>query len=395
MTRYQDSGALGGQAEDLKRFAGEVFTKKRENVFILCGESVRRPLRVPQSPAGSPRPDDVQTAGLETTPFINDSGSELYRNALATDMAREAVRLIVPSTVIGSIATDSPAVFLHEALSRSPLVANLESILWNERGRGPLTIGELARALWETSDTGAVRATASLLQLCARARCTASDMPLIPHKLHLLVRAPSTISACLNRDCAASGPRMPNGGELIAEAAERCPTCGSALLTLSRCSTCGESLLAGVRRIASNTLHPRHRWNDDPPEGTTYLFCRPSTEQPGFQFDLDTARCESEPQSIAMQELKACPNCGTDSADFEGMRVPDALMLPVVAEGLLYDMPVIGSETRKWLPASGRRLLVFSGSRREAARLGPLLTHQHESQMSRAMITRHAFSRRI
>src|SRR5689334_21839322 len=61
-------------------------------------------------------------------------------------------------------------------------------------------------------------------------------------------------------------------------------------------------------------------------------------------------------------------------------------MLPVAAESLLATMPVSNASDRQWLPARGRRLLVFSDSRREAARLGPLLTTQHEAQMRRVVI---------
>ena len=49
-------------------------------------------------------------------------------------------------------------------------------------------------------------------------------------------------------------------------------------------------------------------------------------------------------------------------------------------------MPPVPREERSWLPARGRRLLVFSDSRREAARLGPTLTRQHEIQLGRALI---------
>lgn len=43
-------------------------------------------------------------------------------------------------------------------------------------------------------------------------------------------------------------------------------------------------------------------------------------------------------------------------------------------------------ENREWKPGKGRRLLCFSDSRREAARLGPLLSRQHEIQLIRAAI---------
>jgi len=41
-----------------------------------------------------------------------------------------------------------------------------------------------------------------------------------------------------------------------------------------------------------------------------------------------------------------------------------------------------------WLPAGGRRMLTFSDSRAEAARLGPRLTQQHETQIVRSALAR-------
>ena len=49
-------------------------------------------------------------------------------------------------------------------------------------------------------------------------------------------------------------------------------------------------------------------------------------------------------------------------------------------------MPEYPDENRVWKPARGRRLLVFSDSRAEAARLGPRLTRQHELQVFRAAV---------
>ena len=58
----------------------------------------------------------------------------------------------------------------------------------------------------------------------------------------------------------------------------------------------------------------------------------------------------------------------------------------MTAETVLYGMPVYPGESREWKPGKGRRLLCFSDSRREAARLGPLLTSQHETWVVRAAI---------
>src|SRR5262249_53766054 len=54
----------------------------------------------------------------------------------------------------------------------------------------------------------------------------------------------------------------------------------------------------------------------------------------------------------------------------------------------LTELPEYPSVESCWLPARGRRLLAFSDSRQEAARLGPRLTKQHELQLFRAIIAK-------
>jgi hypothetical protein len=96
---------------------------------------------------------------------------------------------------------------------------------------------------------------------------------------------------------------------------------------------------------------------------------------------------------------QACPNCATgwgaspDDADeddrdlqIQPLRGAERLALSVATETVLYGMPVYPDASRDWKPGKGRRLLCFSDSRREAARLGPLLTSQHEIWVIRSAI---------
>ena len=62
------------------------------------------------------------------------------------------------------------------------------------------------------------------------------------------------------------------------------------------------------------------------------------------------------------------------------------LQLSVITEGALAEMPPYPGDSKQWKPAEGRRLLVFSDSRREAATLGPSLTGNHERQLYRALV---------
>ena len=90
-----------------------------------------------------------------------------------------------------------------------------------------------------------------------------------------------------------------------------------------------------------------------------------------------------------MNHLSECPNCRTDRDAIRPFSSGTPLTLSIVTETLLSEMPefpAVGQGSNDWLPAGGRRLLAFSDSRREAARLGVLLTNQHEQQLVRSAI---------
>jgi DEAD/DEAH box helicase domain-containing protein len=151
-------------------------------------------------------------------------------------------------------------------------------------------------------------------------------------------------------------------------------------------SRCGQDVIAGSRR-SDNSLHPLARLSNKLVASSKDLFFRTSASGRSH-FNLRTRDLEEGVDSVQMEQLIECPQCGASVEAFRPLSLLDALVVPVVAETLHASVPVVADHSRAWLPAKGRRILAFSDSRNKAARLGPLLTRSHEIQMSRALIDR-------
>jgi hypothetical protein len=374
------SATLGG---DVREFAAKLFSKGIENVHWVRGEAVRPPLPPPSFPDLPCHPESIQLDDLESAVFIDDKG--LVADAALAELARRVVAPLVSAEAIrNTIAETAPARVLYQALGSSPIIASLEDALWRSRTNGILRLRDLSLEVWGQDDQQSVRATAKLLQLGSRARANANELPLIPHKLHLMARAPVTVSVCMSPRCNTSENRFPGAGRVTTEATDRCQDCGSATLTLCRCGRCGESMFAGIRR-EDNTLNLRPRWRSGEQGAERYWYAQFADED-GTPFDLASRLCEESDDNIFLHRVEECPNCSADTEVFAPVGFGDGLALPLVAETIVTAMPPTAGANAEWLPARGRRLLVFSDSRREAARLGPVLTRQHEIQLGRALI---------
>ena len=373
------SATLGGEVAE---FGAKLFGKALDRIKVIRGKLVRQPLAEMDSPQVAPEPEDIRIEDLESAPFVNESG--LVRDPAACEAARRILRKIVGHQTLATSQPEAvPARLLHFALRKSPLIAKLEDALWTANSACLAKLSDLSQAVWCRTDDAALNATAALLQLGSRARTEAADLPLLPHKLHVLIRAPTTVSVCLNTHC--TSPHKPwNGiGGVLAEAVDRCPFCNRATLTLCRCERCGEALFAAIKQ--NNSLLPRARWRSDIADEISYWYARLGTED-DTPFDLRTGDCDEGSETVYLEPVDRCPNCESDVSAFLPIGFHDALALSLLVETLFLHLPIFPEPRKDWLPARGRRLLVFSDSRREAARLGPVLTRQHEYQLGRAAI---------
>jgi hypothetical protein len=386
------SATLGGSDADLISFASDLFSKGRALTARIEGKTARRELPVVQQRARPLNPKMLVefVDALRLRPML-DHRSLLEEPDLCALVSDYAAKILDSSPLLDGGET-RPARLLASLLRQMPELGEIDELFWeNHLSRSVIPLAKVVEKLWGQQSVDATRATIALLQLGAQGRDRLEELPILPHKLHLLVRAPGEVSVCLNSGCVGDGPRMPGHGALTLDGGQQCACCGTRLLTLARCSRCGEDLVAGVmprgelypvgqvqraRRSSSRESHP-----NDP------RFFHVSTQGTVF-FDMRTGGLEFDPSeyAVALQPADTCPNCGAEDDYFRTMQLSDGLVLPVVAETLLAALPVMPAPQRGWLPAGGRRLLAFSDSRARAARLGPMLTRSHEIQMGRAVI---------
>lgn len=196
------SATLGNDdEEEVRRFASKIFSKDKSLIRWQKGETIRTPLPDEESPTVPAQTADViATSALEDRIFLQDD--VLIQDVNLADSVRVYAKPLVSQGVLdGVVHENRPARVLYEAMARMPLVAKLEKFLWEHRSESVIPLSTLAVELWSSGDEQALKATAILLQMGMRARLRGAELPLLPHKLHLLARAPRTVSACLNPKC--------------------------------------------------------------------------------------------------------------------------------------------------------------------------------------------------
>jgi DEAD/DEAH box helicase domain-containing protein len=394
------SATLGGTPEKLREFIAKLFSKKSGLVWPIAGEPHKREL--PQVDLiGPARAAQVSVAALEPLALVDTENARLRSDESGVEAVLQCVHpLVSAATLKENVSESIPARLLHRLLGRSELVHLLDDFFWTQRTlnkRTVLPLQEAAKQLFPAdSPIDAEQAATALLQMCARAREDFNSLPLIPHKLHLQVRAPGHFSVCINPRCLADRARCVDGaGLLIPDLADICPECQAATLTLALCGRCHEWVLAGV--LSGESIRLRSRWpvsqtDDETPRDKQSVFLKPSQDAVAadYHLDINTRSISPSESSIAyFIHCEVCPNCEARKDIFEPMQLPDTLTLPAVAESVLAAMPPNSEPMmRSMLPAGGRQLLAFSDSRRQAARLGPHLTYQHELLLGRVVMSR-------
>jgi hypothetical protein len=413
ITHIATSATLGGTQDDLRRFAATVFSLPTELVEVIEGTKAELPgslalpvARVPD-PRGLAKQSGIELVTLTTDGEFAppDDGTMLrLKKVMAIMLPEDAISFA--EAAAGRVAGP----FLKRSLERVPVVRHLMELVY---GAELLSIQELAQQLWSDHGDAEMEATTLLLRLASAARLGPAESPLVPHRLHFLVRAAQGLSACLSPTC--SGPtRLRVGGIGCLQAPrDRCVFCNSVSLPVHRCKACGQWALAGFETddgrlesayFAESSKRRYYLVTAATEKSLGSVVVNTETGEYGTELGtrLFRAPCPehgtvcNDPSKCMQQK---CPHCdtnwgpGVETDDEDGrdlkiqpLRGGERLAVGVTAETVLFGMPVYPGESRDWKPGRGRRLLCFSDSRREAARLGPLLTSQHETWVIRAAI---------
>ena len=307
-------------------------------------------------------------------------------------------------------------VALHQLLSDN------EDLRWvrARTARNATSLSELAEECWPSDAEQAFqeRATAGLLAAGSFARPMAlpDTPPILSMRIHAFFRGVPGFWACLNPNC----PEVPGPyrgerpvGKIYSDPRLWCSErCGSRVLELFSCRKCGLLFVGGIPDSGAGSLWP---WSDDfsgevkdlddyqifgverPHDGyashhrsvKTTLPCGPRNRYARSTFGVNPTEDDDNGHE-ASPFPKRCPRCQNyRSPDgrreiIEPLRTRGPRSISVVMEDTLRVQPDIGGPNG----AGGRKALVFSDSRQDAAQLAGDLRRDHKYDVFRQLLYR-------
>lgn len=334
-------------------------------------------------------------------------------------------------------------------VAEAALLPNALVGAFDPKTRRPLLLDEIAEGLFPPSATGLdVAGRAKALRGLIISVVEGSDgegSPLLPVRGHLFFRNIRGAWACSDSECPAVPQRWKSPerkiGKLFIQPQLQCtPECGARVLELLYCEFCGEALLGGYRRSQGDGL-ASHEYllpespdlellPDLPQSGRThdrYVVYWPSADPPvdakpwkidGAEFAFKPAvyepkigRLKRRPAGAAgrvlsvkpptgdAQPLNAlptrCPRCGEDTElprEWQGQKLSleRRLRSPVRTMGTGFEKvsQVLADAQARLIRDSGAepKLVVFSDSRQDAAKLSTGLEVSHYQDLVRQII---------
>jgi len=307
----------------------------------------------------------------------------------------------------------------------------------------PFTLERAASELFGGASDAERAAARGLIRALIHARVLGAEpgsmVAPLPLRIHFFFHNAGRIWACTNPDCSGRTGTTPAGldsppvGRMFAEPTPRCSSCGSRVLELLYCQPCGEIFLGGYKKVDANSsnawfLSPDYPNLDQVPDRSAslarkfgeYLVFWPANGraifrsnragpqwtwlngdhkwQPAALATID-GRLTYEVQSRAAQPQESvgfafnctdddanafptkCPHCGSD---WSRRRVDSPIrdlgsgfqrVMQLLSDGMMREIPDVNN----------RKLVLFSDSRQDAAKLSTGIKHAHYLDAVRQM----------
>lgn len=310
-----------------------------------------------------------------------------------------------------------PQIALYQLLEAHP------DLMWirQRTARNAVLIDQLSNQAWDNLGTAEERerATAGVLAAGSYARAAAlSDTPpLISMRLHGFFRGVPGIWACMNPNCNQVEPEHRSGdrpiGRIYTDPRPWCD-CGSRVLEVFTCRQCGLLFLGGVPDSHTESLW---HWSDDlsgeqlnlndfrvfgvelphshhPAAYRSILTTLPvhpndPSARPVYEVDAATDRGSGAVLSPYPTQCPRCSNYRSFAVGgreiIEPLRTKGPRAFAAVVEDAYRVQPAVDAKN---LPNQGRKALLFSDSRLEAAQLAADLRQLHHSDLFRQLLYR-------
>lgn len=389
------SATLGRGAEDapaVAAFARELFDE------AFAADDVVLPQRLPLRHGESE---------WKLTPAALDELHARWRQGADADELIAAVAECLQAPPSRSF--DRPEAALHELLRTEHHVVEVQHALES----GSKELHAVADVMDGFPDPA--RAVVKLVDLCIAARPDERSASLVPARYHLFLRASEGAYVCWSGDHPADQPR------LVLDRHQVCPACAgvggeSRMFELAFCRHCGVDYAVGTLengRLVHAPAHQRHLVHvlrdpatvDDEALDEDEVAVTGSIDESSAQAHLclrcgalgdrkpgcDCTGAAAVPvryhKARAGEELRRCLACGRHSTVSVTMRFQSGSEAPVsvIATSLYQSLPPAPQPDRRAL-AGGRKLLMFSDSRQDAAFFAPYLQRTYMRAIERRCI---------
>lgn len=398
---YATSATLSRSSDDeqevLARFAEGMFRTPPGRLVPLVGRrhlpdetgavrssTLTDPVKLPEGPLVAP--------ALRTLEFDAEGSPIAFvvDPALGALAAEAVVTLgLATSAEVAALAPDvraCPALLLHELLSTHGRVIDLRSWFHDRSDRELPSLDEVAAFLYGAGEASEARrrATDAVLRLGSLARWEPKSLPLVPTRMHAMLRAPGGVWVDPRpggeREGAgeapwpwgAVGPRAPAEGEPA-----RFPLCV--------CTTCGATALEaweGKDEWGEVQLSPRSQGHASP----VALFHDAASDGrlPVALGGLPVRSVAQRRRRRGGQSTIECPRCGDPDAVLRTLALSPRAALGAIVDAIYPYLNEHAGEGNK--PGGGRRILSFSDSRQEAARVAVEVEESHDVGLNRRML---------